>query len=330
MRDATTGAAVRRNNGGLAAWYRERAHWIFVCRKRGRAGFSAAARYLILCGFAFTLLYPVLFSLSTSLKSQLDAVDSTVQWVPRHINLANYHITYQLLDYWLNLKTTATTSLVPAILQCLACGLAGYGFARPRIKGMGVMMGFLLVALIVPDQAVIVPLYRQYSSYRWLGTFLPFLVPAAFGHGLRGALFVLMFRQYFRGQPKELEEAALIDGASQFGIFWRVMYPLSRPLILVVFLFSLVWHWNETFCTSMFQTANIPPGLALKLLAVPSLVSNGVSGRLATGPVPMDSAIGVPLLMAGAVLVMLPLLALYVFAQRSFVESVERTGLTGE
>ncbi|MGE5597882.1 MAG: carbohydrate ABC transporter permease [Bacteroidota bacterium] len=327
------GTIAKTRAGGanrIAAWFGRNARRWYVRRKQGQAWLAWLFRYLVLIGFAFTLLYPVLFALSSSLKSQLDAVDSTVQWVPRQLNLDNFRITYQLLEYWLNLKATIFTSLVPAVLQCLACGVAGYGFARPRVQGMGLMLGLLLVALVVPDQVVIVPLYRQYSSYHWLGTYLPFLVPAALGHGLRGALFVLMFRQYFKGQPRELEEAALIDGAGPLGIFWRVMYPLSRPLILVVFLFSLVWHWNETFVTNMFQTANMRPGLALRLLAIPSLVSSGVSGRLAAGPVPMDSAIGVPLLMAGAVLVMLPLLILYAFAQRYFVESVERTGIAGE
>ncbi|MGE5528325.1 MAG: carbohydrate ABC transporter permease [Patescibacteria group bacterium] len=313
---------------GVPAWYKRHAHQVFVWRKRGQNVLSWVFRYLVLIGIAFTLLYPVFFALSTSLKNQIDAVDSTVQWVPRHLSLDNFRITFQLLSYWDNFRTTILSSLLPAILQCLSCAVAGYAFSRSMVKGMNLMMAFLLVALIVPDQAVIVPLYRQYSSYHWLGTFLPYIAPALVGHGLRGALFVLMYRQYFKGQPKELEEAACIDGASSFGIFWRVMFPLAKPLILVVFLFSLVWHWNETFSTSMFQTT--PPGLALRLLAIPALVSNGVSGRLASGPVSFDSAIGVPMLMAGSILVMLPLLILYAFAQRYFVEGVERTGIAGE
>lgn len=300
-------------------------------RRAGGRVFGVVFRYAVLCGLAFTMLYPVLFVISASIKDANSLADASVQWIPRHISLFNFKVAWALLQYASNLRVTLLYALISACFQVVACAFVGYGFSRSNIPGMNVLTALLLVALIVPAQAVIVPLYRQYGAYHWLGTYLPFWVPAALGHGIRGALFVLMYRQYFKGIPWEMEESARIDGAGAFRLFWQVLFPLAKPIILVVFLFSLVWHWNDTFSTGMFFNASGTGGLAVALKSVPFLVTQGQN--IQGIPRGMGGNLGtmtLPFVTAGAVLVLVPLLLLYVYAQRYFVESLERTGLTGE
>jgi multiple sugar transport system permease protein len=155
------------------------------------------------------------------------------------------------------------------------------------------------------------------SRLHWLESYLPFLIPPIFGMGLRGALFVFIYRQFFKGLPWELEDAAMIDGAGPLRIFFSVMLPLARPAILVVFLFSFVWHWNDSLEPSVYlsrpENFFLPQRLSIVESALESFQLRGMWG---TGTI-----------MAATLLVILPLVILYIFTQRYFVESIERTGL---
>ena len=140
--------------------------------------------------------------------------------------------------------------------------LPGSGF-----PGRDLLFMFVLFTFIVPPQTIIVPLFILYRELGWIDTFLPFTVPAFFSHGLRGSLLVLIFRQFFKRQPYELEEAAAIDGCSPLRTFAQIMLPLARPALLVVFLFSLVWHWNDYYEPMMYlmkpQNFTVPLRLSI-------------------------------------------------------------------
>src|SRR5439155_25841025 len=140
----------------------------------------------------------------------------------------------------------------PAFGQVLSCSFLAYGLAPLRFPGREPLFLLVLFTFLIPPQTIIIPLFILYRHLGWIDTFYPFIVPSFLGHGLQGALFILVFRQFFKGLPSELEDAASIDGANPFRTFFQIMLPLARPAILVVLLFSLVWHWNDYFEPTMF------------------------------------------------------------------------------
>lgn len=146
------------------------------------------------------------------------------------------------------------------------------------------------------------------------------MLPALFGQGVKGALFVIIYRQFFAKQPKELEEAAMMDGANPLKVFFRVMLPLARPAIVVVFLFSFVWNWNDFYTPSIFLHGMEDQPLSVGVASI----TNEINMRAEEiGPSIYDE----PMKMAASFLMIMPPLILYIFAQRWFVEGVDRTGL---
>ena len=273
----------------------------------------------LLVDVAFVFLTPILQLFSTSLMSVMDFYDPTVAWVPKRLAWENYSLAFRALEMVRSLRNSVLVSGTSALLQTFTCALVGYGFARLHFPGRDKLFALVLFALIVPPQALIIPLFIFYSKLDWLNSYWPFIVPSAMGMGLRGALFVFIFRQFFKGMPWELEDAGRIDGASPLRIFFSIMLPLARPAIVVVFLFSFVWHWNDSLEPAIYLDNPDLYFLPQRLSIVEStLESYQLRGMYSTGTV-----------MAAALLVIFPLLLLYLFTQRYFVESIERTGLIG-
>jgi multiple sugar transport system permease protein len=272
---------------------------------------------VLLVDVAFIFLLPIIRLISTSFMDIIDLYDPTVAWLPRRWAWENYTRAFEALVYLDSFKNTVLVTGLAAILQTLSCAVVGYGFARFKFPGREKLFMLVLFAMIVPPHAIIIQLFLLVSNLHWLETYYPFLVPAAFGMGLRGALFVFIYRQFFKGMPWELEDAAMIDGASPLRIFINVMLPLAQPAILVVFLFSFVWHWNDSLEPSIYLSRPEFFFLPQRLSVVESALSNmQLRGMWGTGTI-----------MAATLLVILPLLVLYIFTQRYFVESIERTGL---
>jgi multiple sugar transport system permease protein len=272
---------------------------------------------VLLTDVAFIFVVPILRLVSTSLMDVMDLYDPTVVWLPRRWAFENYTRAFQALEYMLSFRNSILVTGVSAVLQTLACALAGYGFARFKFPGRDKLFLLVLFVMIVPPHAIIIQMFILVSRLSWLETYWPFIVPSAFGMGLRGALFVFIYRQFFKGMPWELEDAAMIDGAGPLRIFLNVMLPLAQPAILVVFLFSFVWHWNDSLEPSIYLSRPEYFFLPQRLSVVESALSNlQLRGMWGTGTI-----------MAATLLVILPLLILYIFTQRYFVESIERTGL---
>lgn len=284
---------------------------------------------LLLVDVGFIFVMPLLRMLSQSLMHVMDFYDPTVVWIPRHWSWENYRLVYQALTYPLTFKNTFLLAIIAAILQTTSCAIVGYGFARFNFPGRDRLFLLVLFAMIVPPHAIFIQLFMLYkslpapleltSSTNWLNTYLPFYVPEAMGMGLRGALFVFIFRQFFKGMPWELEDAALIDGAGPFRLFFSIMLPPAQPAIVVVFLFSFVWHWNDSLQPAIFvDKANLFVMMQQLAQVEAALASMQYRAMWNTGAI-----------MAAALMVILPLLLLYMFTQRYFVESIERTGLIG-
>jgi multiple sugar transport system permease protein len=274
----------------------------------------------------------MLYMFSKSLMTPADLTDASVQWLPKKLSFSNYEYAFEELVFVKSFFNSMVTSLIPALIQILTCAIAGYGLARYRFPGYTLLLGMVLFSFLVPPQTIVVPIYMLFSDMNWINTYFPYIVPPLFGHGLRGALFVLIFMQFFRGLPYQMEEAARIDGASAFRTFWSIMMPLARPAMLVVFLFSLVWHWNDLFQPSLFTMLNENFNLTQYLSIMDGKgeqeLSQGLGGAASdlVGLAPTFQN----RVMAGALMTILPMLLLYLFTQRYFVEGVERAGIAGE
>ncbi|UVI29073.1 carbohydrate ABC transporter permease [Paenibacillus spongiae] len=282
--------------------------------------------YALLISIGFVYVYPILYMISQSFKSLEDLLDPTVMWLPKSLHWDNFVQAWKVLEFPKSFAASILNSVLPALAQTLSCALVGYGFARFKFPGKSIMLVFILFTFIIPVQVVMIPLFLMFKEYGMLGSPLPFIVPALFAGGIKSALFILIYMQFFRTIPKSLEESAGLDGAGAVKIFFRIMLPISVPAIVVVFLFSLVWHWNETYTASLYlgeSMRTLPVMLQTFDLAFSQAMSSSSAGQEMVN-------INESIKLAGTVLIILPLLLLYLFAQKWFVEVVDKTGITGE
>jgi multiple sugar transport system permease protein len=276
--------------------------------------------YVLLIDVAFIYLKPVLYMVTTMLKSNNDLLDPSVIWIPMQLYAGHLVEALSMLSYWKGLTISTIVSTLSACFQVLSCAIAGYAFARLTFPFKRFWFAALLFTFIMPPQITILPSILTFKELGWINTYWPLIVPTLFGHGLKGALFVLIFRQFFATLPKEMEDAARLDGANTRRIFFRVMLPISRSAIIVVFLFSFVWSWNDAYYPSMymFGAQDVPLSISLSKLNA-KLAMEAQEGSL--------RAFLEPIRMAASFFIILPLLVLYSFTQRWFVEGIERTGL---
>jgi multiple sugar transport system permease protein len=279
--------------------------------------------FVLLTVIAFLYLQPILEMISTSLKSVPDLIDPLVQLIPRELYWQNYVDAWDGLRYVEAFLDTIFISSLGSLLQVLSCSITGYALARLRFPGKNIFFVLIIVTFLVPPQITVIPLYMIYDQLNWLDTPLVVFIPALFGQGLRGALFIIIFRQFFLAQPKALEEAAKMDGASIFRLFFRIMLPLAGAASLVVFLFSFVWYWNMNSDAAMFLSNDFTP-LSMRLNSLTAeLMGNEVVNVGAYGKDPISEGPK----MAAAFLIIMPPLIVYLIAQRWFTEGIERTGL---
>ncbi|MGN7360384.1 carbohydrate ABC transporter permease [Paenibacillus sp. SAF-054] len=282
--------------------------------------------YLILIDTAYIFLRPILFMITKMITSPRDATNPVVTWVPTELYWGHLESAWKALNYMKSLAVSVGISTVSALLTVMFCSIAGYAFARLQIPFKRTLFTLLLFALILPAQVTILPLMSFYTMNGMYNTVWPLLLPAFFGHGLKGALFVIIFRQFFSTLPKELEEAARIDGASVFRIYGKVILPLAQPAILVVFLFSFVWTWNDAYLPGMFMPRPDFPDVPQLSMGIEAL--NSYIASLQQNPDPSGEVFFPDLVkMAAFFLIIMPPLVLYIIAQRWFIEGVERTGL---
>lgn len=285
----------------------------------GRLIFKLAV-YVLLVDMSFVFLYPFIYMITTSLKTPVDLLDMSIRWIPRSMEVKNYAIAYKLLSYPLYLKNSAILSIVPMAGQVISCSFVGYGFARFKFPGREVLFMLAMFTLIIPPQSLIIPLFIQYKALGWMDTYLPIIIPSFLGAGLRGALFIFIFRQFFRGLPYELEDAARIDGCSSFRIYWNIIIPVSQPAILVTSILSLVWHWNDYFEPSVYLNSFEKFTLPMMLPRLYQQLDQLTSGRA-------GDQFSITIVMAATFLVILPMLILYLILQKQFMKGIERSGI---
>lgn len=311
----------------------ERKHYSYIFWRRIGGMAWPLFRFLIIFGLSFVILYPILYMISASLRPQAQMNDPSVMWIPKTIRLDNFKEVWNTIKYPTVLWNTIQLNVVASVLQVGACALTGYGFARFSFKGKKFMFALVLLQIIVPPQILIMPQYNLFRSFDIFGLFNAFTgsplslldtnfsmyVPAIFGNGIRGGLFIYLFRQFFRGLPKELEDAAYLDGCGPFKTFISVMVPNAASSFLTVFIFSIVWYWNDYYNSSLFFTNSQTMSLQVSNLA--NTMAMEMTGKVGQAN---DYMVWVE---AGCLMAILPIVIMYVFLQKYFTEGIERAGL---
>jgi multiple sugar transport system permease protein len=300
-------------------------------------------RGILLFGMCFRIIQPLLDKLSVSFMEQQDLYDSTVISIPRNFTFGNYRLVVELINFWSSIFWTLFIVIISSALQVAACTLAGYGFARYKFPLKNFWFMCVMLIIVVPPHTIMASLYLNFHFFDVLGLFrlilgepinllssvAGFWLLSATGMGLKSGLYIFMLRQYFRGMPKELEEAAWVDGCGKFKTFIRIMVPDATPMLTSCFLFSFVWQWTDSFYTTLFlknyKMLSSGLGSIAERFSQWWSLTNSVSGAAvaSTAPVGYTQAI----IATGVLMSLAPLILLYLVAQKAFVESLSQTGI---
>ena len=303
-------------------------------------GVGHLVRAVIIIGICFIILQPLFTKLSVSFMAVRDLYDSSVKYIAKHFTLNNYKMAIEGMDYWTVFVRTLVLSGGVSLLQLFTCLMTAYGFARFRFPFKKLLFGCVILTLIVPPQVIMLPLFMKYrffdvfgiikavtgSTVNMLDTFFPFIFQACFCMGIRNGLYIYMLRQFFKGMPRELEEAAFVDGSGKLRTFLQIMLPSAIPMMVTVFLFGFVWQWTDNFYASLYlsDTKLISSSLSALAVKVYSTYANngGSMNFISPGFVSMMNN-------TGTILTILPLIILYLVCQKHFVEGIERSGIVG-
>ncbi len=260
---------------------------------------------LVLAGVAF--LAPFAWMISTSLKPVNETMTLPPRWIPSVVQWHNYPDAIQAMGYfWRYAANSLFLCLMTVIGTVTSSALAAYGFSRIEWRGRDKVFLVLLATMMIPYPVIIVPIYGLFKSLGWIGTFKPLWVPSF----LAGAFNVFLLRQFFLALPKDMTEAARIDGCSELQILTRIVLPLSKPALLVVAIFQFMATWNDFLAPLIFLTEQKDFTLALGLQSFQS--QNGGTAWHQ--------------LMAASTLVALPVIVIFFLAQRTFIEGIASTG----
>lgn len=312
---------------------------IYHVKSKGLKMTASIVRFVFLACICYLFIFPLLYLIISSIQTLDSMRDQSVIWVPKALTLSNFKVAAEMLDYGKSLLLTIIISVFATLATLFSCGMAGYGLARFKFIESKLVFAIVLILIIVPPQTTMMSTYLNYRFFNPLGLGALFsangeggvnlidspatmILPAIFASGIRAGLMIFIFRQFFLNQPKELEEAAKIDGCGILKTYYKIMIPLSSPAILTVSVFSFVWYWNDSFYSSMFFTGDLKPLTAQLDLLRTTLTEVTAFNNYS----PQEQKAFVA---AGAILCVIPPLILYAFVQKRFSESIARTGIVG-
>lgn len=294
-------------------------------------------RYVFLICIGYIIIMQLLFVLSYAFRPESQIDDPSVVWVPRSLTLENFKIAIKAMDYFRALGTTMGIQVLSGLIEVLSCSLVAYGLARFKFRGRSLIFLLVIITILIPPQMTAVPMSLNFAHFdvfgilgligkiigkdirpNLLNTGFTFWLPSLFGVGLRSGLFVFIYRQFFKGIPKELEEAAYIDGANALTAYVRVVLPSSGVAMLTVSIFSIVWHWNDYYLSVLYFSSDYPLSVMLDQINSNIFASTGILTGGADGAG-----------MAAVALFILPPLVMYMILQRKFIASIDRVGIVG-
>jgi multiple sugar transport system permease protein len=277
---------------------------------RWRKQLAAGLRHLLLIAVSLAFIFPFYWMVITALKENSRVFTYPIEWWPDPIRWQNFPeaMTYSGFPFLRFLRNSFFYAASVTIGTVISCAAVGYGFARLRFPGREALFLLTLATLMIPGIVTFIPTFILFKNLGMLGTYAPLIVPAFFGN----AFFIFMMRQFFQGLPVELVDAARVDGASEFRIFWQIMLPLVRPALLVMAVFTFLWTWHEFFGPLVYLSDQNQYPLSLGLFAFRAQRTTEWS-----------------LMMAASTLATLPLIVVFFFAQRYFLDGIRLTGIKG-
>ena len=319
-------------------WERNRKSGGYLLKKTVLKWALSICRFILLFGMCFLILQPLFNKLSLSFMPEKDLYNPTVISIPENPTTANYQLAAELMTYKESLINSFFVSLSIAIVQITVTTLVGYGFARFDFPLKKFWFACVMLTVLIPPQTIATSLHLHFRYFDVLGIYelltgntinlrgsaLPYYLMSMGCMGLKNGLYIYMIRQFFRNIPKELEEAAYVDGCGTLMTFIRIMLPDAKPILTSCFLFSFVWQWTDGFYSKLFlgniklvsrELARIVDSLGsymMRLLGVKTAVSVAYSNAI---------------LATGTLMIILPLIVLYLFAQKGFVESLSSSGI---
>ena len=302
----------------------------------------AVARQLFMLGISYVVLYPLLYMVSNAFKPVEQYYDPSVVWLPKSLTLENFEIVGMVMYIGTVLKNTVIIELLPALLSVIMCMMIGYGLARFRFRGKTLIVAGVILTIIVPQQTIASSLYSSFRYFDFLGI-LSFLhqyipavdainligtpwvtiLPALLGVGLKSGIFIFIYMQFFTGLPRELQEAAAIDGCSEFRTFAEIIVPTAKNIIIAVLLMAVVWNWNDYYTPAMFIRTK--DTIATAMASFQANLEN--LHNMGTGLSSIQTA--QTQIQAACLITIAPLIVLYIFLQKRFSEGIENSGLTG-
>ena len=310
----------------------------YLKRKRVVDAVWPVFRAVIVIGLCFIILYPLIYMVSAAFRPRAEMNDPTILWIPKTFTMSNIKDAIRAMDFWHTLGNTLVLNIGCSIIQVVTCALTGYGFGRFNFKGKNSLFGGVTLMILMPAQIILIPQYMFFRYFNPLGIYhaitgnyinlinnaITMYFPAFTANGIRAGLFIFLFRQSFRGLPKELEDAAYLDGCSPLRTFVQVMIPNAGSTFLTVFLLSVVWYWNDYYVSTSFFTDNRTIALMLK-----NLDANLTRIIFDNGNVQVNVRELIVWMEAGCLISITPMLILYICLQKNFTEGIARSGLTG-
>ena len=278
---------------------------------------------VLMIGLSFLILYPFIVKFSSMFMPISDTYDSTVGYIPRHPTLDNIKYVLNNTKFLSAIASTLGIALIVAIGSVFSSSLVGYGLAKFKFRGSGIILALVILVLLIPPQTILVPMYTYFRYFlngtlKLTDTVWPMVILSFTDFGFRGGLYILIMRQVYKGIPNELSEAAAVDGVDVFKTFLYIMLPLSVPMLTVIFLFSFSWQWTDTFYSStLYSSINLLPNV----VAVLQSASDTVMG---SGDYTKSILVNTLSLMC-----VFPLLVLFVLIQKKFVQGIETSGIVG-
>lgn len=283
--------------------------------------------YAFLSVIGFVFIYPIIMIISSSGKDMLGLYDPRVRWVPTTFVAKNYPDALNALGGLQILLRTALIMGGVALAQTASSAIIGYGFAKATFRGHKALFAVMIATFLIPQYVTMIPRYVLYNTYQWIGTVRTLIIPAISGQGIKHAIFILIFFQFYRLAPPSLDEAASIDGAGNLRIFTKINLRMALPAVVTTFVLSLVWNWNEVDITRTFLSSRLKT-LPIAMQDIQNRPWTEIYGNDASTM--LDMAFHLGLQSAAIIISILPLVLIYILFERYLVESIDMTGITGE
>jgi len=283
-------------------------------RKSVRESIMKILIYLLVGIGAFFFLLPLLWMISTSLKDRISALVFPPQWIPEHPQWHNYIDVFKVVPFGLYMFNSTLIAGLAVVGQVITGALVAFGFARLRAPGKNFLFVLLLSTLMIPFQVTLIPLYTLFRSFGWLNSWKPLWVPSYFGGS---AFYIFLMRQYFMTIPLEMDDAARIDGCNTLQIFYKIIIPMSKPILATVSIFTFVAFWNAFLGPLIYLDDPEKFTVTLGLMSFQSQTAGGAG------------VANWPLMMAASVIAILPPVTVFLLSQKIFVRGIVLTGVKG-